>query len=140
MTDRSRSETPVNDQDPFRDPSPQALPDAGPGPALGDDGAPPPPEKPELIEVKVQASGGNTVVFKIKMKTKMQKVKEAWCDRHGSDPQTLRFLFDGQRVLDNDTPNSVSKFSLVLPFGFVLGSLTCANLPLVIIIAGNGDW
>jgi hypothetical protein len=58
------------------------------------------------LNIKV-TDGNNEVFFKIKRTTKLDKLMKAFCDRQGKDPSTVRFLFDGDKVLEGDTPEKV---------------------------------
>jgi len=46
------------------------------------------------------AAANDEVQFKIKKKTKLSKVMDAYCNKQGVDRKSLRFLFDGQRIAD----------------------------------------
>uniref|UniRef100_A0A2K5Q567 Ubiquitin-like domain-containing protein n=1 Tax=Cebus imitator TaxID=2715852 RepID=A0A2K5Q567_CEBIM len=46
--------------------------------------------------------------FKVKMTTHLKKLKESYCQRQGVPMNSLRFLFEGQRIADNHTPKEVS--------------------------------
>ena len=48
--------------------------------------------------------------FKIKRTTQLRKLMDAYCERQGKQPGSVRFLYDGTRVLPQDTPNDVSCF------------------------------
>lgn len=61
----------------------------------------------EHLNIKV-TDGSNEVFFKIKRSTQLKKLMDAFCDRQGKTPQSVRFLFDGQRVNATDTPEIVS--------------------------------
>lgn len=50
----------------------------------------------------------NEVFFKIKKSTKLEKLMGAFCERQGKTVSSVRFLFEGQRVQPNDTPDTVS--------------------------------
>ena len=65
------------------------------------------PQGSEHLNIKV-TDNNNEVFFKIKRSTKLEKLMNAFCDRQGKDPKTVRFLFDGQRVTAQDTPDTVS--------------------------------
>lgn len=52
----------------------------------------------------------NEVFFKIKKSTKLEKLMGAFCERQGKTVNSVRFLFEGQRVQPNDTPDTVSLF------------------------------
>lgn len=45
--------------------------------------------------------------FKVKKSTKLEKVFNAYSTRKGVAPQSLRFLFDGQRVGGHQTPQDL---------------------------------
>jgi hypothetical protein len=65
--------------------------------------APPPSEH---LNIKVTDSN-NEVFFKIKRSTNLKKLMDAFCERQGKTPASVRFLFDGQRVQPTDTPDTV---------------------------------
>ncbi|KAI4139592.1 MAG: hypothetical protein LQ340_007987 [Diploschistes diacapsis] len=67
-----------------------------------EDGAPPPSEH---LNIKV-TDNNNEVFFKIKRSTALKKLMDAFCDRQGKMPSTVRFLFDGVRVSATDTPDT----------------------------------
>ena len=72
-------------------------------------GAGNPDEQPksEHLNIKV-TDNNNEVFFKIKRTTPLSKLMNAFCERQGKTPQTVRFLFDGDRVRPEDSPASVS--------------------------------
>jgi len=37
----------------------------------------------------------------------LKKLMDAFCDRQGKDPKSVRFLFDGQRVRPEDSPETL---------------------------------
>lgn len=53
--------------------------------------------------IKVKASDGTEVFFKLKQKTKMRKVFKAFYQKTQTQPGTMRFVFDGKRIKDADT-------------------------------------
>ena len=61
----------------------------------------------EHLNIKV-TDGNNEVFFKIKRSTQLKKLMSAFCERQGKQLSTVRFLFDGQRVREDDSPDSVS--------------------------------
>lgn len=65
-------------------------------------------ETPEHLNIKV-TDNNNEVFFKIKRSTKLEKLMTAFCERQGKSLQSVRFLFEGQRVQATDTPDTVSK-------------------------------
>lgn len=76
-------------------------PDNG-SPAQGEVGAP----ATEHLNIKV-TDNNNEVFFKIKRSTKLEKLMLAFCERQGKSPNSVRFLFEGQRVQPTDTPDTV---------------------------------
>ena len=58
----------------------------------------------EHITLKVKSQDGNELFFKIKKSTQLKKLMDAYCSRNGVNPSTVRFLFDGNRIKENDTP------------------------------------
>ncbi|KAJ2725695.1 SUMO protein smt3 [Coemansia sp. Benny D115] len=59
----------------------------------------------EHINIKVVASDGSEVMFKIKRSTKLSKLMQAYCTRQGKAYGTVRFLADGDRINGDDTPD-----------------------------------
>ena len=84
------------------------------------------PESVEHLNIKV-TDNNNEVFFKIKRTTQLKKLMDAFCDRQGKMPQTVRFLFEGTRVNPTDTPDTVCS-----PWPRSMNSLTR--------IAGDGRW
>jgi hypothetical protein len=77
------------------------------------DGSPgvPKPEAPPVEHLNIKVTDNNNeVFFKIKRSTQLKKLMDAFCDRQGKQMSTVRFLFDGQRVRPDDTPDGVSLF------------------------------
>jgi hypothetical protein len=65
------------------------------------------PADPAHIGIKIKDQNEAEVFFKIKRTTKFGKIIRAYCDRQEVDPKTLRFLLDGHRIQDGDTPESL---------------------------------
>ena len=65
------------------------------------------PANSEHLNIKV-TDNSNEVFFKIKRSTKLEKLMNAFCDRQGKSPSSVRFLFEGSRVQPTDTPDAVS--------------------------------
>ncbi|KAN0133496.1 Ubiquitin-related domain containing protein [Lactarius tabidus] len=59
------------------------------------------------INVKVVSSSGDEVFFKIKRSTKLSKLQGAYANKVGKDVNSIRFLYDGARINDDDTPNTL---------------------------------
>lgn len=64
------------------------------------------PAAAEHLNIKV-TDNNNEVFFKIKRSTKLEKLMNAFCERQGKSIQSVRFLFEGQRVQPTDTPDTV---------------------------------
>jgi len=61
----------------------------------------------EYIKLKVVGQDSNEVHFRVKFGTTMGKLKKSYAERTGVNVNTLRFLFDGRRIDDEDTPKSL---------------------------------
>jgi hypothetical protein len=61
----------------------------------------------EHLNIKV-TDNNNEVFFKIKRTTQLKKLMDAFCERQGKAPNSVRFLFDGARVQPTDSPDTVS--------------------------------
>ncbi|KAF8630581.1 hypothetical protein AX17_005393 [Amanita inopinata Kibby_2008] len=59
------------------------------------------------INIKVVSSTGDEVYFKIKRSTKLSKLQGAYANKVGKDVGSIRFLYDGVRIQDDDTPASL---------------------------------
>ncbi|KAK7682035.1 hypothetical protein QCA50_014999 [Cerrena zonata] len=59
------------------------------------------------INIKVVTQTGEEVFFKIKRGTKLSKLQSAYASKVGKDVGSIRFLYDGDRVNENDTPASL---------------------------------
>jgi len=65
------------------------------------------PEKstnPDHITLKVVDANGAEVFFKIKKQTPIRKMMNAFCERQGVSPNSVRFLYDGKRITGDATP------------------------------------
>ncbi|XP_077978481.1 small ubiquitin-related modifier 1-B-like [Glandiceps talaboti] len=61
----------------------------------------------EYIRLKVMGQDSSEIHFKVKMTTQMRKLKQSYCERLGVPMNSLRFLFDGQRINDDQTPKQL---------------------------------
>ena len=67
--------------------------------------------KPELFTIKVQDDQHQEISFKLKSKTRFQKVMDKWCMTQSKDPLSVRFYtHDGQRIIGHETFAEVSSF------------------------------
>ena len=64
-------------------------------------------QQAEQINLKVRDADGNEVQFRIKRHTALRKLMDAYCSRKGVDLASYRFLFDGNRINDDDTPEKL---------------------------------
>uniref|UniRef100_A0A7S2TZU2 Ubiquitin-like domain-containing protein n=1 Tax=Lotharella oceanica TaxID=641309 RepID=A0A7S2TZU2_9EUKA len=60
--------------------------------------------KPEHLNLKVKSQDGNEVFFKVKKTTSFKRLMEAYCAKVGADKNSVRFLFDGERIDADSTP------------------------------------
>jgi small ubiquitin-related modifier len=68
------------------------------------------PEKPvsdRHIGLVVVSQDGNEVHFKIKQNTPLRKLMDAYCSRAAISMSSVRFLYDGCRVQEDDTPTKL---------------------------------
>ncbi|EST05721.1 Rad60/SUMO-like domain protein [Kalmanozyma brasiliensis GHG001] len=76
---------------------------------MSDTEAPQPkPEGAEQLNIKVKDAEGNEVFFKVKRTTKLSKLKKAYAERMGKPENSVRFIFDGQRIGDHDTAETLN--------------------------------
>ena len=61
----------------------------------------------EQLNIKVKAQDGSEIFFKIKKSTQLKKLMEAYCQRQGLSNNQCRFIFDGERIKDDDTPQTL---------------------------------
>uniref|UniRef100_A0A3Q2ZNQ1 Small ubiquitin-related modifier n=1 Tax=Kryptolebias marmoratus TaxID=37003 RepID=A0A3Q2ZNQ1_KRYMA len=65
----------------------------------------------EYIKLKVIGQDSSEIHFKVKMTTHLKKLKESYSQRQpinlNSIKVTLLFLFEGQRIADNQTPKEL---------------------------------
>ncbi|KAM5335342.1 LOW QUALITY PROTEIN: small ubiquitin-related modifier 1-like [Glossophaga mutica] len=59
----------------------------------------------EYIKLKVIGQDHSEIHFKVKMTTHLKKLKESYC--LGVPMNSLRFLFEGQRIADNHSPKEL---------------------------------
>ena len=96
-------------QEALEDAHPEGMPDAPPP-------SPQPVEprqveqrqaEPRHVELVFNGSAGESVTFKLKTTTKLQKAMDAYSARVQQPVDQLRFFFDGQRLGAEDTPVAV---------------------------------
>eukprot|EP00485_Elphidium_margaritaceum_P003638 CAMPEP_0202700810 /NCGR_PEP_ID=MMETSP1385-20130828/13972_1 /ASSEMBLY_ACC=CAM_ASM_000861 /TAXON_ID=933848 /ORGANISM="Elphidium margaritaceum" /LENGTH=109 /DNA_ID=CAMNT_0049358081 /DNA_START=149 /DNA_END=478 /DNA_ORIENTATION=- len=62
----------------------------------------------EHLNLKVKDQDGTEVYFKVKKTTKLKKLMDAYCARVGKEAGSIRFLFDGERIAQDATPNDLN--------------------------------
>jgi small ubiquitin-related modifier len=50
---------------------------------------------------------GSEICFKVKRDTMLKKLMDAYCQRMGTNAQSVRFTYDGVRINDTDTPSKL---------------------------------
>jgi hypothetical protein len=77
---------------------------------------------------------GEETVFKVKRVTKMTRVFDAYAAKKGVARASIRFLFDGERINDDDSPDSVGY--LHLPSALLLSCRSCGRpFGIVVVVA-----
>lgn len=62
----------------------------------------------EYIRLRVITSDmTNEVHFRVKAATSLGRLKRSYCSKLGFQSDELRFVFDGHRITDEDTPKSL---------------------------------
>lgn len=64
-------------------------------------------DKSEFIKLRVVDQDHSEVHFKVKMTTQMGKLKKSYSERQSVPATTLRFLYDGRRLGDTETPKEL---------------------------------
>ena len=61
----------------------------------------------EQLNIKVKAQDGTEIFFKIKKSTQFKKLMDAYCQRQGLSNNQCRFIFDGERIKEDDSPETL---------------------------------
>eukprot|EP00818_Percolomonas_sp_WS_P001850 CAMPEP_0117439286 /NCGR_PEP_ID=MMETSP0759-20121206/2488_1 /TAXON_ID=63605 /ORGANISM="Percolomonas cosmopolitus, Strain WS" /LENGTH=96 /DNA_ID=CAMNT_0005230999 /DNA_START=142 /DNA_END=432 /DNA_ORIENTATION=+ len=64
-------------------------------------------EDSEHINIRVCSADGSETFFKIKRSTPLRKLMDAYCKRQGLSRDSVRFTFDGNRIGDNETADTL---------------------------------
>ena len=66
-------------------------------------------KKPDAgqLNLKVVTQDGSEIFFECKQTTPLQKLMNAFCQRQGVNSASVRFLFDGQRLNPQQTPQEL---------------------------------
>lgn len=62
----------------------------------------------EQLNLKVKSQDGEEVFFKIKNTTQLKKLMDAYCQRQSLNVANVRFLFDGERLHEGQTPKELN--------------------------------
>jgi small ubiquitin-related modifier len=58
----------------------------------------------EHVNLTIKDPQGEEVYFKVKRTTRMRKLFQAFCKRSNTDPSTMRFFYQGDRIDDEQSP------------------------------------
>lgn len=61
-------------------------------------------EATDSMTIRVRDQTGEEMFFKVKKETKMKKIFDAYAQRRGMAATQLRFMVDGERVKEEQTP------------------------------------
>ena len=64
-------------------------------------------ENTEYIKLKVVGQDSNEIHYRVRQTTLMAKLKKSYSERVGVPIASLRFLFDGRRINDDETPKAL---------------------------------
>lgn len=87
------------------------------------------PEKGDYIHLRAVSQGGDELMFKVRRTTPLKKLMDAYCGKMSIGRHQIRFLYDGERVDDSDTAQSLEcEDNDILDVGavFSLPVLCCA--------------
>ena len=60
-----------------------------------------------LLQLLCVGQDSNEIHFRVKQTTQMGKLKKSYSERVGVPVTSLRFLFDGRRINDDETPKAL---------------------------------
>ncbi len=104
--------------------------DANTDPQDGDEATNPPPKPPsQHLNLKVKAQDGTEVYFKVKKTTKLKKLMDAYCARVGKEAGSIRFLFDGERIGGDSTPDALGMEDEGTPFSLFFSFFCLLSTP-----------
>ena len=61
----------------------------------------------QALQLVVKDQAGTEVHFRVKTKTKFEKIISAYCQKKGMDSGSLKFLHDGVRIQKHQTPEDL---------------------------------
>jgi small ubiquitin-related modifier len=59
------------------------------------------------VNLTVKDPQGEETYFKVRRVTKMKKLFSAFCRKSNTDPNSMRFFYQGERILDDQTPEDL---------------------------------
>ena len=62
----------------------------------------------EMLTLNVVAQDGQETKFRLRPHTSLDKVMSAYCQRYAVNLQSVRFLYDGQRIGKDMTPTDLN--------------------------------
>eukprot|EP01053_Blabericola_migrator_P007022 Blabericola_migrator_1__7021@NODE_355_length_9465_cov_113_241434_g284_i0_p5_GENE_NODE_355_length_9465_cov_113_241434_g284_i0NODE_355_length_9465_cov_113_241434_g284_i0_p5_ORF_typecomplete_len118_score28_06Rad60SLD/PF11976_8/2e27ubiquitin/PF00240_23/0_0065Blt1/PF12754_7/0_013PRCC/PF10253_9/0_017SRA1/PF07304_11/0_1FERM_N/PF09379_10/0_23_NODE_355_length_9465_cov_113_241434_g284_i058826235 len=95
---------PEGEEQPTQQPAAEQPP---PAPAAPPANAQTSSDENQHIQLKVRSVDDNVVYFRIKKKTKMEKLMSTYCARLGQSIDAVRFLYDGERIRGEHTPEEL---------------------------------
>ena len=88
------------------------------------------------INVKIKAQDGTEIYFKIKRTTQMKKLMDEYCQKQGLQNNQCKFIFDGERLLDEYTPDMI-EMNNGDEIEVLVQTVTHINIMLKVNIPGN---
>eukprot|EP00823_Brevimastigomonas_motovehiculus_P005509 TRINITY_DN4073_c0_g1_i1.p1 TRINITY_DN4073_c0_g1~~TRINITY_DN4073_c0_g1_i1.p1 ORF type:complete len:119 (+),score=30.07 TRINITY_DN4073_c0_g1_i1:52-408(+) len=64
--------------------------------------------KPQTLKIKVKTAENEEVFFQVKKTTPFSKIINAYCKKTELEKASVRFSFEGKRIHDTDTPESLN--------------------------------
>lgn len=61
----------------------------------------------QLFVVNTLHETHHKLPFRIKPNTRLGRLKDMYCTRIGINKDTIRFVFDGHRIVDDETPSNL---------------------------------
>ena len=66
-----------------------------------------------VCALPIARQDGTEVFFKIKRKSPLKKLMDVYAQRQGGTPSAYRFIFDGNRIVETQTPDDVRTYALL---------------------------
>ncbi len=62
------------------------------------------PKSNDELNLNVKSQEGNIICFKLKKTTSLKKMIDSYCSKFGLQAKSVRFIFEGERIKESDTP------------------------------------